>query len=252
MAKEQIYVENVNKCFNQRIKGKEVYALDIVNFSVKKGEFFCILGPSGCGKTTILNILAGFQNPTNGKVLIDGIEVKGPNQKYVTMFQEHTLFPWRTVLENVGYGLEINEIKKEKREKIARKYLKLVHLERFENRYPSELSGGMKQRVQLARTLAVNPEIIFMDEPFGALDAITRDRLQNELIKIWEKEKKTIVFITHNVNSAIILADRIAVMSPHPGRIKNIIDVDIKRPRNRFSQKFINIEKEIFSELKKY
>jgi len=244
----QIHVENVNKCFNQRIKGKEVYALDIVNFSIKKGEFFCILGPSGCGKSTLLNILAGFEKPTHGKVTIDRIEVKKPNKKYVTIFQEYALFPWRNVLQNVAYGLEVKGIGKERREKIAQKYIKLVNLEGFENKYPSELSGGMKQRLQIARTLAVKPEIIFMDEPFGALDITTRAKLQEELINIWRKEKKTIVFVTHNVNEAIMLGDRVAVMSPHPGRIKKIIDVGLKRPRDRFGVDFIKIEKEIFSE----
>jgi|TARA_Y100000310_G_scaffold339470_1_gene432200 NitT/TauT family transport system ATP-binding protein len=248
MVKDKIVVQNVNKCFNQRVKGKEVYALDVVNFSIKKGEFFVLLGPSGCGKTTLLNIMAGFETPTTGKVLIDGKEVTAPDTRHVTMFQEHALLPWRTVLYNVEYGLEMQDLEGEKKKKIVEKYLRLVGLEGSENLRPSEISGGMKQRVQLARTLAVNPDIIFMDEPLGALDHFTRERLQKELIDIWKKEKKTIVLITHNITSAIMLADRIAVMSPLPGRIKRIIDVPIKRPRDRFSSKFIKIEKEIFNE----
>jgi NitT/TauT family transport system ATP-binding protein len=248
MAKDKIVVQNVNKCFNQRVKGKEVYALDVTNFSIKDGEFFVILGPSGCGKTTLLNIMAGFEKQTTGKVLIDGKEVMKPDPRHVTMFQEHALFPWRTVLRNVEYGLEVQGIDEEKRRKIAEKYVKLVGLQGSENRRPAEISGGMKQRVQLARTLAVDPDVIFMDEPLGALDHFTRERLQQELINIWEKEKKTIVLITHDILSAIMVADRIAVMSPHPGRIKRIIDVSMERPRDRFSKQFIEIEKEIFHE----
>ncbi len=251
MEKIKISVENVNKCFNKKIKGQEVYALDIVNFTVKQGEFFCILGPSGCGKSTLLNVMAGFERPTNGKVLINGQEVLEPNPKYVTMFQDNALFAWRSVIDNVAYGLEIQGIEENQRKSIAMKYIRLVGLLGFEDKHPSELSGGMKQRVQLARTLAVNPDIIFMDEPFGALDPITRDKLQEELIRIWQEEKKTIVFVTHNVSEAVALADRVAIMSSSPGSIRKIIDINIQRPRVKFSSEFLRLEEEIFEEFDK-
>jgi NitT/TauT family transport system ATP-binding protein len=243
-----ILVEQIDKHFDKTTT-KEIHALDSISFSVKKGEFFCIVGPNGAGKTTLLNIVAGFEKPTNGIVRINGNRVIGPNGRYVTMFQEHALFPWRTVLSNVEYGLEIKGIGKAEREEIAREYIELVGLRGFENSHPSRLSGGMKQRVQLARTLAVEPEIIFMDEPFGALDPITKRTLQQELEKIWKHEKKTIIFVTHDIDSAIRLGDRIAIMSPQPGKIKEIIDVGIERPRDRFDPKFAEIEKRILENI---
>jgi NitT/TauT family transport system ATP-binding protein len=244
-----VYVENVNKT-HEIHKGKDVYALDIVNFSIKRGELFCILGPSGCGKTTLLNIMAGFEKPTSGKVSINGKEVTKPNPNYITMFQEYCLFSWRTVLENVTFGLEVKGIPKLKRENIAKKYIKMVHLEGFENKYPSHLSGGMQRRVAIARTLAVNPEIIFMDEPFAGLDAFTKAKMENELIDILAKEGKTIVLITHDIDTALALADRIMILSYRPGKIKKIINVDLERPREKTNAKRLPIEKEILSEFK--
>lgn len=248
MKKEKIKVLDVSKYFNMGIPNKETHALDKVNFSVYSGEIFCILGPSGCGKTTLLNILAGFDSATSGSVFIDDEAVRHPHKEYVTMFQDHSLFSWRTVVKNIEYGLEEKGIAKHERYHIAKKYLDLVGLSGFENRRPQELSGGMKQRVQLARTLAVDPKIIFMDEPFGALDHFTREKMQDELFSIWKKDKKTIVMITHNITSAIALADRIAIMSPFPGKLKKIIPISLKRPRDRFSKEFVRIEKKIFEE----
>src|SRR3989338_7105666 len=247
MSNEQIVVKNVNKCFSLG-QLDEVYALDITNISIRKGEFFCLLGPSGCGKTTLLNILAGFEKPTNGKVLINGKEIVKPNPKYITVFQEHGLFPWRTVLDNVKFGLEINGINQSEIKKIAVKYIELVGIAGFEKGYPSELSGGMKQRVNIARALAVNPEIIFMDEPFGALDTMTRIKMQEELIGIWQETQKTIIFVTHDIDEAIYLGDRIGVMSPRPGKIKKIFSILIKRPRHRLDKNLLNIKKEIYEQ----
>ena len=245
-----IYVENVNKTHEIHGKGADVYALDIVNFTVKKGELFCILGPSGCGKSTLLNIMAGFEKPTTGKIIIDGKEVTKPNPNYVTMFQEYGLFSWRTVLENVAFGLEAKGVEKLKREKIAKKYIKMVHLEGFENKYPSHLSGGMQRRVAIARTLAVNPEIIFMDEPFAGLDAFTKTKMENEMIDILEKEKKTIVLITHDLDTALALGDKIMILSHRPGKIKKIIEVDVDRPRSKTNPGLLAVQKEILSEFK--
>lgn len=247
MANEQIVVKNVNKCFSFG-QPDELYALDITNLIIKKGEFFCLLGPSGCGKTTLLNILAGFEKPTNGKVLINGKEITKPDNKYITVFQEHGLFPWRTVLGNVKFGLEIKKSEKSKINKIALRYIKLVGLEGFESSYPDELSGGMKQRVAIARALAVKPEIIFMDEPFGALDTLTRLKMQEEFIRIWQETQKTIIFVTHNIDEAIYLGDRVAVMSPRPGKIKKIFNILIERPRHKLDEQLLNVKKEIYGE----
>ncbi|MBS3057724.1 MAG: ABC transporter ATP-binding protein [Candidatus Diapherotrites archaeon] len=247
MPNDQIVVTNVNKCFSLG-QPEELYALDMTNLVIKKGEFFCLLGPSGCGKTTLLNILAGFEKPTNGRVLIEGKEVTGPNPKYITIFQEHGLFPWRSVLDNVKFGLEANAMGSQQMKKIAMKYIKLVGLEGFEKSYPRELSGGMKQMVAIARALAVDPEIIFMDEPFGALDTMTRIRMQEELIRIFREMHKTIIFVTHNIDEAIYLGDRVAVMSPRPGKIKKIFAISIERPRHRSDKRLLNIKKEIYKE----
>lgn len=249
MPKNKIVVENVNKHF--AVNGTEkLHALGTLNLVINEGEFFACLGPSGCGKSTLLNIMAGFLKPTEGKVLIDGKEVKKPNPKYVTIFQEYGLFPWRTVLENIKFGLEINNIEEKKQNEIASKFIDLVNLKGFENRHPFELSGGMKQRVAIARTLVVNPEIIFMDEPFGSLDAFTRMKLQEDITRIWQEEKKTIVFVTHDIEEAIYLANRIAIMSHCPGRIDNIIDVNLTRPRDRTSDDFLRIRDKIYEEFK--
>ncbi|HLC69820.1 MAG TPA: ABC transporter ATP-binding protein [Patescibacteria group bacterium] len=243
-----INVENVNKLFRGKNKNSDEYALDYVNFSIKKGEFFCILGPSGCGKSTLLNMMAGFELPTNGKIVIDNNEMKEPSPKYISVFQEYGLFPWRSVSTNIGFGLEFSDKKETTKNKTLEEYTKLVGLDAFKHKSPVELSGGMKQRVALARALAVHPEVLFMDEPFGALDEITRITLQKELLRIWEEKQITIIFVTHNIESAIALGDRIAVMTPHPGKIKKIINLQIDRPRDIASQEFENIKKDILLE----
>lgn len=246
----KIAIRDVTKLYSNN--SHSLIALDAINLEIMDGEFFCLLGPSGCGKSTLLNIMAGFEKPTDGKVLIEGGEIAAPNPRYVTVFQDYGIFPWRTVQENVEFGLEIKGIEVDERKKIAEVFIKMVGLVGFEMRHPIELSGGMKQRVSLARALAVNPEIIFMDEPFGAVDALTRMKLQEELVKIWREENKTIVFVTHDIDEAIYLGDRIAVMSSMPGRIKSLLDVPMNRPRLRTENDFLLIKEKIYLEFFEY
>ncbi|MDY6964556.1 MAG: ABC transporter ATP-binding protein [Halobacteriota archaeon] len=208
-------------------------AIEDLSFSVEDGEFVCIIGPSGCGKTTLLRMIAGLEKITTGDIILDGRRVSGPGNDRGFVFQEYTLFPWRTAQKNVEFGLEIQGIKKAERKIIASKYIDLVGLNGFEDRYPKELSGGMQQRVAIARALASNPEILLMDEPFGALDAQTRNLMQGELLRIWEKEHKTILFVTHSVDEAVFLADRVVVMTTTPGSVREIVEINIDRPRKR-------------------
>jgi NitT/TauT family transport system ATP-binding protein len=230
-------------------EGSRSAALEKVDLEIFDGEFICLLGPSGCGKTTLLNILAGFERPTSGKVLIDGEAVEKPHPKRITIFQEYALLPWRTVLGNVEFGLEMARAPKQERRRKAKDLLDLVGLAGAEARLPWELSGGMRQRVAVARSLAVDPDILFMDEPFGALDALTRIRMEEELIRIWLQKKKTIVFVTHDIDEAVYLADRIAVFSALPGRIQEIIPAVFGRPRDRTSSDFIRLREKVFAAL---
>jgi len=202
-----------------------------VNLEIGEGEFVCVAGPSGCGKSTLLNLIAGLDKPDTGELLFDGKPIKTPGAERAVVFQEPALFPWLNVRANVEFGLKIKGVPKAERKEIVAKHLELVHLERFARAFIHELSGGMKQRVQLARALAVEPRMLLMDEPFAALDAQTRDRLQFELQEIWGRTGTTIMFITHNVREAAILADRVVVMSPSPGRIKSELRVPLARPR---------------------
>jgi NitT/TauT family transport system ATP-binding protein len=208
-----------------------VTALEDVSLSVGDSEFVSILGPSGCGKSTLLRIVDGLLKPTTGTVSIDGTEVSGSGQDRGMVFQSFNLFPWRTVRENIEFGLEVAGVSKENRRKEAQKYIELVGLNNFGDSYPKELSGGMQQRVGLARALAIDPEILLMDEPFGALDAQTRELMQTELLKIWSENQKTSVFVTHDIEEAIFLSDRVVVLTDRPGRIHEIIDVPFDRPR---------------------
>ena len=246
----KLKIDNVYKEYNGR-KGKTV-ALNGVNLEIKENEFVCVVGPSGCGKSTILNIIAGLLEPTSGAVYLDGKKIEGTGVERGVVFQGYALFPWRTVLKNVMFGLEIKKVPKEEAETIARKYIKAVGLEGFEDAYPKELSGGMRQRVAIARAYAVNPEVLLMDEPFGALDAQTRVQLQSELLETWENEKKTCFFITHDVEEAIILAQRVVIMSARPGRIKRVVDIDIPYPRTQATKlepRFIELKNEIWNEV---
>ncbi|MGE3871273.1 MAG: ABC transporter ATP-binding protein, partial [Pseudorhodoplanes sp.] len=208
-------------------------AIADIDLQVGDGEFVSILGPSGCGKSTLLYIVGGFEAPSRGRVLVDGRPVTGPGPDRGPVFQEFALFPWKTVLGNVMYGLLEQGVAREAAAERARALLAMVHLSGYENFYPKELSGGMKQRVAIARTLAYHPKILLMDEPFGALDAHTRTRLQNDLLDIWERDRKTVMFVTHSVEEAVFLSDRVVVLTRSPGRIKRIIPIELPRPRRR-------------------
>ena len=229
----KLEVRNVTKAYIS--EEGEIKALEDINLDVKPGEFLCIIGPSGCGKTTLLRMIAGLEYPTSGEIILDGKEVKGPSSDRGMVFQEFSLFPWRTVLKNVEFGLQMRNIKSKERHAIAERYIELVGLRGFEKHYPYELSGGMKQRVAIARALATEPSILLMDEPFGSVDAQTRNILQEELLQIWKRTEKTIIFVTHSVDEAVYLADRVVVMSARPGRIVECIAIDIERPRKRTS-----------------
>ena len=246
----KLKIDNVYKEYQGR-SGKTI-ALNGVNLEIKENEFICVVGPSGCGKSTLLNIIAGLLEPTSGTVTLDGKVIEGTGVERGVVFQQYALFPWRTVLKNVMFPLEMEKVPKEEAEAIARKYIKSVGLEGFEKSYPKELSGGMKQRVAIARAYAANPEVLLLDEPFGALDAQTRVQLQTELLETWEKEKKTCFFITHDVDEAIILAQRVIIMSARPGRIKKIVDLDIPYPRTQATKtdpRFLELKSEIWNEV---
>ncbi|MZQ83815.1 ATP-binding cassette domain-containing protein [Paenibacillus sp. 5J-6] len=226
-----IEMKGVSKTFVQRIGGN-YKALDNITLTIKKGEFVSVLGPSGCGKSTVLNLVAGFDTQTEGTIEVNGKKVTGAGADRVVVFQEHGLFPWLTVLDNVAFGLKQKGIPKKERHELAMEQIKSVHLSRFADRYPHELSGGMKQRAAIARALAMDPEILLMDEPFAALDEQTRLILHKELEEIWMRTRKTILFITHNIREAVILSDRVIVMSTRPGTIKKEFAVQAARPRD--------------------
>ena len=220
--------------------------LDDVSLNIEKGEFICLLGPSGCGKSTLLNAMAGFLKPTSGEIKIENQIVQKPSMKYVTIFQNYGLLPWRTVQKNVELGLETQKYSKEKKAQIASHYLKMVGLEHAAKKRPAQLSGGMQQRVAIARALAVEPDILFMDEPFGALDAITRMKLQTDILEIAQDTKKTVVFVTHDIEEAVFLADRIVIMSANPGRIKALLTVQLPKHRDRTSNDFLMIRDKVY------
>jgi NitT/TauT family transport system ATP-binding protein len=227
-----IVIERLTKSF-ESARLKRHLALGDVSLTIGDGEFVAILGPSGCGKSTLLYIVGGFVAPSSGSVAVSGKEVTGPGPDRGPVFQEFALFPWKTVLGNVMYGLIVQGVAKLEAERKARDFISLVRLTGYENFYPKELSGGMKQRVAIARTLAYGPQILLMDEPFGALDAHTRTGLQRELLEIWERDRKTVLFVTHSVEEAVFLSDRVIVLTRSPGRIKASIDIDLPRPRRR-------------------
>ena len=246
----KLKIDNVYKEYEGR-NGKTV-ALNGVNLDIAENEFICVVGPSGCGKSTLLNIIAGLLEPTSGTVSLDGKVIEGTGVERGVVFQQYALFPWRTVLKNVMFPLEMKKTPKAEAEAIARKYIKAVGLEGFEHSYPKELSGGMKQRVAIARAYAADPEVLLLDEPFGALDAQTRVQLQTELLETWEHEKKTCFFITHDVDEAIILAQRVIIMSARPGRIKTIIDINLPYPRTqdlKMQKEFLDLKAQIWGEV---
>jgi ABC-type nitrate/sulfonate/bicarbonate transport system ATPase subunit len=227
--------------------GESLPVLEDINLDVDDGEFVCLVGPSGCGKSTLLNAMAGFLSPTSGSVSIDGEMVTGPDPRRILVFQERGVFPWLTVEGNIGFGLS-NLSRAERTQRIAH-YVKTVRLEGFENSYPSDLSGGMKQRLQVARALAVNPDILFLDEPFGALDSITRVIMRGELLRIWQTERRTILFVTHDIDEAVQLADRVVVLSSRPAQIKDVLTIDMAHPRNITSSHYLELRDELLKQI---
>jgi NitT/TauT family transport system ATP-binding protein len=230
--------------------GTSVTALETIDLTIEESELVSIVGPSGCGKSTFLNLVAGFLTPTHGRLLLDRQGIDGPGADRGVVFQEHALFPWMTVERNVGYGLRVRGVPREEQRQAIAKYLSLVGLTRFAGTYPKALSGGMKQRVALARALVNEPKMILMDEPFAALDAQTRRVLQDELIRIWQQTRVTILFVTHNIEEAVLLSDRIYVMTACPGRIKTCVSVDLPRPRNDTDPAFVLYKQRIGDMLK--
>lgn len=242
---DKLIIDNVSKVFSD--KGQQVTALQNTSFTVAQNEFITILGPSGCGKSTILKIIAGLEEPSSGKVLLDGGEIKGPGSDRGMVFQSYTLFPWLTVQQNIEFGLDVAGKTKAERQDIACHYLEKIGLTGFEKAYPSNLSGGMKQRVAIARALANDPQVLLMDEPFGALDAQTRTVMQELLLTVWEESHKTILFVTHDVDEAIFMGDTIYVMTARPGKIKARLEVPLLRSRTydmKLADGFVNLKKQ--------
>ena len=244
----QMELRNVSKEYNQT--GEPMPAIQDVSFALNRGEFACLVGPSGCGKSTLLKIAAGLDKPTSGEIRFYGQPVTGPHPKISMVFQSFALFPWRTVVDNVGYGLEIQGVPKVDRIDSVQKYLEMVGLAGYGHLYPKQLSGGMKQRVGIARALAVDPEVILMDEAFSAIDEFTAETLREEVADIHAETEKTFVLVTHNLVEAVELADKIIVLSSRPARVKKILDVDLERPRDRTHSEFVHAHKSIFALLK--
>ena len=246
----KLKIDNVRKVFSTR--NGEMVALIGVNLDIYENEFICVVGPSGCGKSTLLNIIAGLTDATSGTVYCNGKAVSGTGTDRGVVFQQYALFPWLTVKKNVMFALEMKGVKGKQAQDLAMQYLAKVDLEKFADHYPKELSGGMKQRVAIARAYAADPEVLLMDEPFGALDAQTRTQLQSELLETWERDQKTCFFITHDVDEAIILAQRVIIMSARPGRIKDIVDIDIPYPRTqetKMTPRFLELKNHIWSQV---
>jgi NitT/TauT family transport system ATP-binding protein len=242
-ATAHVEVAGVSKQYDGQ--GQIVQALRNVSFDVERGEFVCIVGPSGSGKTTLFRIIGGLEPPTTGEVVLNGTPVSEPRPDMGIVFQEYHLFPWRTVRENIAFGLEKQDLLPAERRDRVESLLALVGLDEFGEAYPKELSGGMKQRVGIARALAVDPELLLMDEPFGAVDAQTRTDLQNELLELWQETEKTVLFVTHDVQEAVKLADRVVVMGADPGRVQETVDIDLERPRSRSDPGFGTYYEEI-------
>lgn len=248
----EIVISGVTKKYERR--DGEFLALDRVDLEIEKNEFVCVVGPSGCGKTTLLNMIAGLFPPTTGSIQVRGEEVQGPGKGKGVVFQQYALYPWLTVEKNVEFGLKMKGKPEKERKEIAKRYIKTVGLEDFSSAYPKELSGGMKQRVAIARAYAANPDVLLMDEPFGALDAQTRAQLQENLLNTWQKERKTCFFITHDVEEAVLLATKIIIMSAGPGRIREIVEVNLPYPRNqetKLTKEFNELKNNIWNKVYK-
>ncbi len=244
-AKPKIEVRGLDLKFPGKVRGSVVDVLRGIDLAVADGEFVCLVGPSGCGKSTLLNVVGGFLSPTAGTVEIDGEEVSAPDPRRIFIFQENGVFPWLTVEENIGFGL--GKIPASERREIVARYVEIMRLSGFERSYPRELSGGMKQRVEIARALATEPDVLYMDEPFGALDYLTRLRLRAELVQLWQRIDPTILFVTHDVEEAVQLADRIVVMEQRPSRIREIVPVPLPRPRDPDDPEYQRLRDRIFA-----
>ncbi len=227
--------------------GRSTPVLEDINLDVSDGEFICLVGPSGAGKSTMLNVMGGFLSPTSGSITIDGQAVVGPDPRRILVFQERGVFPWLTVEGNIGFGL--SELPSAEREQRIAHYVQMVRLQGFEHTYPSDLSGGMKQRLQVARALAVNPDILYLDEPFGALDSVTRLIMRGELLRIWQTERRTIIFVTHDIDEAVQLADRVVVLSSRPAKIEDVLTIDLPHPRNISSPRYLELRDELLSKI---
>src|SRR3989338_4650015 len=244
----RVVIKRVHKSFKQ--KGQRVQALHDINFSIEEGEFICVIGPSGCGKSTLISLIAGLEFPDSGEIFVENKIVEGPSKDRLVVFQEAALFPWLTVLDNVEFGLKIAGVPVEERRERAFDAIKAVHLSRFVNAHPHQLSGGMKQRAAIARALVMDPQVLLMDEPFAALDAQTRQMLMEELQDLWQKTKKTVLFVTHNVREATFLSDRVFEITARPGTIKNEYPIHISRPRREQDPHLLTIQTKIMSSLK--
>ncbi len=238
-------LRNVSKVFADPRSGRGLVALNDVSLSIEEGEFLCLVGSSGCGKSTTLNLMAGFEAPSRGQMLFRGEEVSGPSPERGVVFQEPSLFPWMSVLQNVMFSLQDGGARKAVREERAMEQLRLVGLDSFAHARPNDLSGGMKQRVAIARTLAMEPEMLLMDEPFGSLDEQTRRKLDNEALSLWQRERKTVVFVTHNIDEALTLGTRVVLMSPSPGRIEREWHIDEAWPRDLSSPRMVSLRQEV-------
>jgi len=245
-----ITIDRVSRLFNDPKRNTAVTALDDVSLSVGRNEFLCLLGPSGCGKSTLLNMIAGFDHPTSGTVSVGGAVVGAPGADRGVVFQQPTLMPWLTVWENVAFHLTMRDVGKRERREKAQRFIDMVGLRGFENHFPSELSGGMNQRVGIARALLMNPEVILMDEPFGALDEQTKMEMHAELVRIWRESQSTIVFVTHGIDESLALGTHVAVMSARPGRIRELLKIDLPRPRDPTSPQFNDFKRHIMSLLR--
>jgi NitT/TauT family transport system ATP-binding protein len=245
VEKNKLQANHIHMVFTR--DGKSTPVLNDINLTVTEGEFVCLLGPSGCGKSTLLTTMAGFLSPTSGEIAIDGEAVHGPDPRRIFVFQERGVFPWLTVEGNIAFGL-FHLSAAERQQRVAH-YIKMVGLEGFEKAYPPALSGGMKQRLEVARALAVNPDMLFLDEPFGALDSITRLIMRGELLRIWQAERKTIIFVTHDIDEAVQLADRVVVMSARPATIQQIVNIDIPHPRDISSARYLELRDGIFQQI---
>lgn len=241
-GRSKVEIRGLSKVFTGRRSALEV--LTGIDLEIRQGEFVCLLGPSGCGKSTLLNVVGGFEAPTSGEVLVDGEPVAGPHPRRVFVFQEYGIFPWASVWDNIALGLR--QLSRDEQRRRVDHYIDLVGLRGFERAYPGELSGGMKQRVAVARALAVTPDIVLMDEPLGALDSLTRHSMRAEVLRIWQQERMTVLFVTHDVDEALQLADRIVVLSPRPGRIARIIPVEAAHPREIGSREYMRIKTELY------